>query len=41
MVEYSEEAELLKCNLYDYNGAYILVRGGITNTGHIAATQVA
>ena len=41
MVKYSEETELLNCNLYDYNGVYILVRGEITNTGHIDATQVA
>ena len=31
--------ELLKSNLYDYNDAYILVRGNITIIGH-QVTQV-
>ena len=29
--------EVLKSSLSDYNDAYILVRGNITNTGNIAA----
>ena len=32
--------EVLKSSLYDYNNAYILVRGNITIIGH-QATQVA
>ena len=31
--------EVLKCNLWDYNGAYIVVRGNITVIAG-AATQV-
>ena len=33
--------EVLKSNLCDYNDAYILVRGNITVTGPILATEIA
>ena len=33
--------EVLKFNLCDFNDAYILVRGNITNKDHSLATQVA
>ena len=33
--------EVLNSNLSDYNDAYILVRGNITNASHSPATQVA
>ena len=39
--EITYNTEILKCNLCDYNDAYILVRGGITVAGHIIATVVA
>ena len=39
--EITYNTEILKCNLCDYNDAYILVRGDITVAGHIIATVVA
>ena len=39
--ESTYNTEILKCNLCDYNDAYILLRGGITITGRNLVTEVA
>ena len=35
------KTEVLKCNLYDYNDAFILVKGNIVTIAHNIPTQVA
>ena len=39
--EIIDSTEVLKSNIYDYNDAYILVRGDITIIGRNLATEVA